>query len=85
LLLDDRVARALEAAALSKKADDSPYRAILGPVAKRIEKKLTPSRSGNSRSATKGEPEGTTWIVTDGSVGIEAEGIAARGELTLSG
>jgi hypothetical protein len=74
LLLDDRGARALEAAALSKKADDGPNRAILGPVAKRIEKKLTPSRSGNSRSAIKGEPEGTTWIDTDVSVGMEAPG-----------
>jgi hypothetical protein len=63
-----------------KKADDGPYHAILGPVAKRIEKKLTPSRSGNSGSAIKGEPEGTTWIVTDGSVGMLAEGIAARGD-----
>jgi len=39
LLLDDRGAGALEAAA--RKADGGAYRAILGPIGKRIEKKST--------------------------------------------
>ena len=33
-------------------------------------------RSGSSRNALGGPETGTTWIVTDGSVGMEAQGIA---------
>jgi mitochondrial fission protein ELM1 len=37
---------------------------------------LTLQRSGSSRNAAVGPESGTTWIVTDGSVGMEAQGIA---------
>ena len=74
LLLGDRGAGALEAAA--RKADGGAYRAILGPIGKRIEKKLPLQRSGNSQRPPIGAEDGTTWIVTDGSVGMEAQGIA---------
>jgi mitochondrial fission protein ELM1 len=37
---------------------------------------LSPSRSGNSRTRTATPSKGRTWIVTDGSVGMEAQGIA---------
>jgi mitochondrial fission protein ELM1 len=42
----------------------------------RIEKKLSLSRSGNSRISAATPSKGSTWIVTDGSVGMEAQGIA---------
>jgi mitochondrial fission protein ELM1 len=68
---------ALEAAALKGRIFGcSPYRAILGPVARRIEKKLSLQRSGSSRNAAVGPESGTTWIITDGSVGMEAQGSA---------
>jgi mitochondrial fission protein ELM1 len=77
LLLDDGRAPALEAAALElAKAACGSLLAILNPVWKRIEKKLSPSRSGNSRTRTATPSKGSTWIVTDGSVGMEAQGIA---------
>jgi hypothetical protein len=37
---------------------------------------LSLQHSGNSRNAETGPKDGTTWIVTDGSVGMEAQGIA---------
>jgi hypothetical protein len=70
LLLDDRGAGALEAAA--RKADGGAYRAILGPIGKRIEKKSTLQRSGNSQNAASRLGR---RIVTDGSVSMEAQGI----------
>src|SRR6478609_3069201 len=53
-----------------------PYRAILGLVATRIEMKSSLNRSGSSINPSAGAESGTTWIVTDGSVGMEAQGIA---------
>jgi mitochondrial fission protein ELM1 len=75
VLLDVGGALALEA------ADERRYRrpadrAILGPISRRIEKKLTIQRSGSSKKAGVTAQSGTTWIVTDGSVGMEAQGIA---------
>lgn len=49
---------------------------FLGPFATRIEKKLSRQRSGSSSNAHAEPKKGTTWIVTDGSVGMEAQGIA---------
>jgi hypothetical protein len=72
-------ARALEAAALSKKADDGPHRAILGPVAKRIEKKLTRPVSEIPEAPSRANRKVRPGSSTDCSVGMEAEGIAARG------
>src|SRR5258705_1703829 len=69
-------ARVRSGSAQGRNRDGSPYRAILGPIAKRIEKKLSLQHSGNSRNAETGPKDGTTWIVTDGSVGMEAQGIA---------
>jgi hypothetical protein len=37
---------------------------------------LSLERSGNSRKAEDAPENGTTWIITDGSVGMEAQGIA---------
>jgi hypothetical protein len=37
---------------------------------------LTLQRSGSSQKSPIGSKNGTTWIVTDGSVGMEAQGIA---------
>jgi mitochondrial fission protein ELM1 len=77
LLLDDGRAPALEAATLDPtKAACNSVLAILSPVWKRIEKKLSLSRSGNSRISAATPSKGSTWIVTDGSVGMEAQGIA---------
>lgn len=56
--------------------------AILGPVTTRIEKKLSLNRSGSSRTPPVGAESGTTWIVTDGSVGMEAQGIAVAEAVT---
>jgi uncharacterized protein len=74
LLLDDNRAPALEAAVSDLREAFGSLLAILSPVWKRIEKKLGHTRSGNSRKSAA--TTGTTWIVTDGSVGMEAQGVA---------
>lgn len=56
-------------------------RAILGPQAKRIEKKLTASRSGYSSAAGPEGPapavrDGEAWVVTDGAAGHESQAVA---------
>ena len=55
----------------------SRFRATLGLLGKRIEKKLIDFHSGSSGSP-QDEPAkpDTTWVITDGSVGMEAQGIA---------
>lgn len=69
-----------------------PDGATLSPIAKRIEKKLSANRSGNfvaaqpvpyqpgplaDPAATRQHPgRGETWVITDGSAGMEAQGIA---------
>ena len=69
-----------------------PDGAILSLIAKRIEKKLSANRSGNfvaaqpvpyrpgplaDPAATKQRTgRGETWVITDGSAGMEAQGIA---------
>lgn len=55
----------------------SRFRATLGLLGKRIEKKLSDFHSGSSGSP-QNEPAraDTTWVITDGSVGMEAQGIA---------
>ena len=55
----------------------SRFRATLGLLGKRIEKKLSDFHSGNSGSPrNKPARAETTWVITDGSVGMEAQGIA---------
>ncbi len=53
------------------------FRATLGLLGKRIEKKLSDFHSGSSGDP-KNEPAkaDTTWVITDGSVGMEAQGRA---------
>jgi mitochondrial fission protein ELM1 len=53
------------------------FRATLGLLGKRIEKKLSNFHSGSSGNP-QNEPARaeTAWVVTDGSVGMEAQGIA---------